>query len=192
VRGPYVDTYSRRPEHRSPEIRKSWKRSYRRREKPIKRRRSKSSEPAKAAVAESKTHIVRREKPWKPAERRIGPLRILAGPELSLTQLPTNNDLFSAWAGSCEGVCDTDGGAPAGDWVCPGSIEFPNDGGVGCIVESAGTCRDNNFYGFECDTTMSPSTTCTCKTNGVENGKVVQSNCRDGWVACEFPKYQGQ
>jgi hypothetical protein len=110
----------------------------------------------------------------------------------SLTQLPTNNDLFSAWAGSCEGVCDTDGGAPAGDWVCPGSIEFPNDGGVGCIVESAGTCRDNNFYGFECDTTMSPSTTCTCKTNGVENGKVVQSNCRDGWVACEFPKYQGQ
>src|SRR6185369_4607478 len=87
VKGPCIDTYSRRPEHRSAEIRKSWKWSYRRRQKPIKRRRSKSSEPAKPAITESKTHIVGGEKPWEPAERRIGPLQIfrpLAESELRL------------------------------------------------------------------------------------------------------------
>ncbi len=113
----------------------------------------------------------------------------------NFTTKPANDDLLTAWEQSCGGVCD---GAtnPADAFVCPGTVEYPNkDGGAGCVVETAGTCRDNHFYGYECDGDGSTPSACTCKVDGAPNGKVVPSGLcvgYDVWTACGFPKQQGQ
>jgi len=63
--------HSRSPEHRPAPILKCWERSYRRRQKTVKRRRLKSSEPAKPAIRDSsKSETVKRQ---KAAADRVGP-----------------------------------------------------------------------------------------------------------------------
>jgi hypothetical protein len=116
---------------------------------------------------------------------------------LSTPGQPMNDALAMAWVMNCGGSCD--GPNTANDYVCPGSIEYPNEAGSGCIVESAGTCRDNHYYGYDCalmdSATDGGGSTCTCKMDGVPTGKVVMGMCGGGyatWVACGFPKMMGQ
>jgi len=97
--------------------------------------------------------------------------------------------LFSLWQ-SCGGDCAATNG---GDWVCPGMIEYPAEGGVGCTTETAGTCRDDHYYGYTCETMPTPDappTTCHCFVDG-KHTKDVQSNCIEAAGPCGVPKQQG-
>jgi hypothetical protein len=107
----------------------------------------------------------------------------------SVTRMPKSEDLFATWASNCKGDCNA--AIPEGGAVCPGTIAYPNDGGAGCVEETAGTCRDNNFYTTECPQVMANAQPCSCKVNGVET-KVVTSTCLSVWQQCGFPKRQGE
>src|SRR6185295_14202284 len=66
-------------EHQPPVLAKRWKRSYRRREKSIERRRLNSSEPVKSATPYAKTNAVEWKEPREPA-KRIGKPHIVRTP----------------------------------------------------------------------------------------------------------------
>jgi hypothetical protein len=106
------------------------------------------------------------------------------------TDQPTNDQMEKLWESQCGGMCTTK--ANPNDASCPGTLEYPNEAGTGCVVETAGTCSDNHYYGYDCssnDTTI--TSTCTCKQDG-KPVKTVQGSCAGPmalptYQACGFP-----
>lgn len=112
---------------------------------------------------------------------------------LPTTKKPTNDELVTAWQANCGGMCN---GAqnPDDQFVCPGTVAKDGKGG-GCLIETAGTCRDNHVYAYECEKGAAETSKCTCLRDGMPTGKVVeQGRCvgYEVWGLCGFPKQQGQ
>lgn len=66
------------------------------------------------------------------------------------------------------------------------------------MVETAGTCKDGAYYGYECalDNPNSAASTCQCKKDG-KVVKTVQGSCAGPaelatWALCGFPKMPEQ
>jgi len=104
----------------------------------------------------------------------------------------TNDQLAPAWqlAENCGGSCEGAGTDPNTEWVCPGTLEMPGAGG-GCVVETAGTCRDNHVYRAECAAGGATVGDCVCKVDGVVT-KTVKSICGEAHFSCSFPRQQGE
>jgi hypothetical protein len=106
-----------------------------------------------------------------------------------VTRPVTDPIVFSGWAETCGGSCDTPD--LNDDWVCAGlsGPDTPPDGR--CAMETGTTCRDNHFYGYECEAGAFEATrTCHCKVDGVET-KTVQASCVTAKDVCGIPKIQG-
>src|ERR1041384_1028726 len=93
-------TYCPRSEHQPAALAKRWKRSYRRRQKPVKRRRRKSSESVESTTPYAKTYSVK----WKSGEgaKRIDKPYIVRTPaqrsELRLVSSGFSAECFCATA----------------------------------------------------------------------------------------------
>jgi hypothetical protein len=114
------------------------------------------------------------------------------GTPFSLTSpnKPTNDELVAPWQASCGGSCDNAGTDPNTEFVCPGSLAYTDPAGQ-CIVETAGTCRDNHVYRAECEPGDGKVVSCKCLVDGAVT-KTVQAACTAASFVCDFPKAQGQ
>jgi hypothetical protein len=102
----------------------------------------------------------------------------------------TNDELVAAWQTNCGGSCVNAGTDPNTEWVCPGSFQSSGPGGQ-CIVETAGTCRDNHVYRAECEKGGAEFSSCTCMVDGVAT-KTVSAVCVEAAFVCGFPRAQGE
>ncbi|MBX3208651.1 MAG: hypothetical protein KF764_26695 [Labilithrix sp.] len=107
-----------------------------------------------------------------------------------VTRPVTDPMVFSGWVETCGGSCDTPD--LNDDWVCAGLIAPDTPPNGSCSAETAGTCRDNHFYGYECDAGAFEATrSCRCTVDGVQT-KTVQASCVNAHEVCGIPKIQGR
>ncbi|MBX3205780.1 MAG: hypothetical protein KF764_11975 [Labilithrix sp.] len=102
----------------------------------------------------------------------------------------TNDDLVAPWQASCGGSCENAGTDPNTEFVCPGTLGYLDPAGQ-CIVETAGTCRDNHVYRAECEPGDGKVVSCKCMVDGAVT-KTVKAACPAAGFVCGFPRGQGE